>query len=236
MTDEDPFAPLPDLTRRRPSARPLLGLRLLLVEDSRFAAEAVRLMCLKSGARLRRADSLAAAHRHLSAYQPAVTIVDLGLPDGPGESLIAELAAAGGHGILALSGDPEREAAAMDAGAALFLHKPLDGLAVFQQAVMDALPPELKQFGPRALSSERVTPDLLALKDDLAHAVALLDSAEDPAARSYLAQFLHGLATSAGDVQLDRAAARLGQAGQTGVRGPLRHLLTERVAQTDMIA
>ena len=107
MTEDDPFAPLPDLARHRPAARPFLGLRLLLVEDSRFAAEAVRLMCLKSGARLRRADSLAAAHRHLAAYVPAVTIVDLGLPDGPGESLIAELAAAGGHGILALSGDPD---------------------------------------------------------------------------------------------------------------------------------
>jgi hypothetical protein len=66
--------------------------------------------------------------------------------------------------------------------------------------------------------------------------VALLDSAEDPAARTYLAQFLHGLATSAGDVQLDRAAKKLGQTGVTGVRGPLRHLLTERVAQTNMIA
>ena len=236
MTNDDPFAPLPDLAQRRPATRPFLGLRLLLVEDSRFAAEAVRLMCLKSGARLRRADSLAAAHRHLAAYVPAVTIVDLGLPDGPGESLIAELAAAGGHGILALSGDPDREDAAIAAGAARFLHKPLDGLAVFQQAVMDVLPAELRQFGPRALSSERVMPDRLALKDDLAHAVALLDSAEDPAARSYLAQFLHGLATSAGDAQLDRAAAKLGQKGVTGVRGPLRHLLTERVAQTDMIA
>ncbi|NQZ71900.1 MAG: response regulator, partial [Dinoroseobacter sp.] len=49
------------MLRRRPAGRPLLGLRLLLVEDSRFAAEAVRLMCLKSGARLRRADSIATA-------------------------------------------------------------------------------------------------------------------------------------------------------------------------------
>ena len=69
--------------------RPLLGVMVLVVEDSRYACEALRLLCQKSGARIRRAESLASATRHLRAYRPRVAIVDLGLPDGSGLSLIS---------------------------------------------------------------------------------------------------------------------------------------------------
>lgn len=235
MPAPDPFTPLPSLPRRPPPGRPLMGVRLLLVEDSRFASDAVRLMCLRSGARMRRADSLAAARRHLAVYRPTVALIDLGLPDGSGAALLADLAGGDVPGLLATSGDPGREAEALAAGASAFLAKPLESLAAFQQAVCACLPAGLRPKGPRALIGEPIVPDRLALRDDLNHAADLLEGAGDVASRNYLAQFLHGLATSAHDAQLDAAAAKLVQAGETGVRHSLRALLEDRVASSAAI-
>ena len=83
MDDETRLGSMP----RPNSRRPLLGLTVLVVEDSRYACDAMRLMCLRSGARIRRADCLASARRHLQVYRPSVIIVDLGLPDGSGADL-----------------------------------------------------------------------------------------------------------------------------------------------------
>jgi hypothetical protein len=62
MDTIDPFSPnLPAPTVNRS----LLGLTVLVIEDSNFACEAMRLLCLRSGARIRRADSLRSARQHL---------------------------------------------------------------------------------------------------------------------------------------------------------------------------
>ncbi|MDZ7909754.1 MAG: response regulator [Gemmobacter sp.] len=107
---------------------PLQGLTLLAVEDSRLTCEVLRLMCQRSGARLRRADGLAAARVHLRRYRPDVVLIDLGLPDGRGEDLMADLAARPGHPpIIGMSGMGHD---GLPAGADAFLHKPLPGLAM----------------------------------------------------------------------------------------------------------
>ncbi|KPQ07560.1 MAG: putative response regulator [Rhodobacteraceae bacterium HLUCCA12] len=100
---------------------------VLLVEDSRLAAEAVRLVCRRAGLRLRRAETLDAAHRHLRVYRPDIALIDLGLPDGSGLALIESLDRARPRiaRILAISGDPVLEQAALRAGADDFVEKPL---------------------------------------------------------------------------------------------------------------
>ena len=193
------------------AARPMLGLTVLVIEDSRFACEAMRLLCLRSGARIRRADCMRSARRHLRVYRPSVVIVDLGLPDGNGAELISELAGASPRPdvILGLSGDPDGQAIAMNAGANGFLAKPVSSLAVFQQAVLSHLPEEQRPTALRVISDEEVEPDPIAYHDDMAHAADVLDTREDDRALDYVAQFLGGVARIAKDDDLFTAASDL---------------------------
>ncbi len=202
------------LSAQSPTAeRPLLGLTVLVVEDSRFASEAMRLLCLRSGARIRRADSLRSAHKHLAVYRPSVVIVDLGLPDGSGTDLIAELAHATPRVdvILGISGDPGARDLATAAGADGFMDKPIESLSVFQARVLEHLPPENRPKGLRRITDDTVEPDPLALLDDLTHITDVLTGSEelDPGALNYAVQFLCGLARISHDDPLERAASSL---------------------------
>lgn len=191
--------------------RPLNGMTVLVVEDSRFASEAIRLLCLRSGARIRRADNLAAAHRHLRVYRPTVVIIDMGLPDGSGADLIKELSsdAIRVPVILGMSGEAGTCEAALDAGADGFLEKPVESLAEFQQTILSVLPALEGPVSPRSLSNEMIAPDVLALQDDLSHLAQIMRDGDDNATQDYIAQFLGGLALSAHDQPLAAAAKRL---------------------------
>lgn len=211
---------LTDLFANRPATanRPLLGLTVLVVEDSRFASEAMRLLCLRSGARIRRADCLRSAHRHLQTYRPGVVIIDMGLPDGSGADLVAEVRAMVPPTpvIIGTSGDPDGEAVAMAAGADAFLGKPLESLSVFQAAILSALPLSGRPPGLHLVSDEQITPDPLALRDDLSHIAEVLADAPNLAALDYIAQFLSGIARSARDLPLEDAAVALARARRNG--------------------
>lgn len=201
-----------------PPGRPLTGLTVLVVEDSRVASEAVRMLCLRSGARIRRADCLRTAARHLQIYCPAVVIVDLGLPDGDGTQLIAQMHAMVPRVpvVLGMSGDPDKEAAALAAGADGFLSKPIESLALFQHAILAILPPEARPTGLRVVSEELVQPDPGALRDDLAHVAEVLSSSSDTSAIDYIARFLAGVARSARDAPLEQAATALARDHSAG--------------------
>ena len=209
--------PLPQWRLSLPN-RPLTGLTVLVIEDSRFASEAVRLLCLKSGARIRRADCLRSAARHLRSYRPAVVVIDLGLPDGDGVALIAELHAAELRVpvILAMSGDPDRASEALAAGADGFLPKPVESLAVFQQAILRVLPADTGAMTLRALPDDVIQPDPSGLRDDLAHVAEVLSSAHDTTEIDYIARFLAGVARSAHDPALEAAATALARDHNAG--------------------
>ena len=115
---------------------------MLVVEDSKFACEGIRLLCLRSGARIRRADCLRSARRHLQVYRPSVVIIDLGLPDGNGTELIEEINAASPRVgiVLATSGDSFGEAVALAAGEDGFFAKQLVSLSVFQEKILSLMP------------------------------------------------------------------------------------------------
>ncbi len=115
-----PF-PMPDphmpclaskLPRLLAARLPLQGLTVLIVDDSRFACDALRLILQRAGARLRRAESPEIARLHLGFYRPDLAIVDLGLPDGRGEDLIRcrtrrQQGLAGRPVLTGLSGNPK---------------------------------------------------------------------------------------------------------------------------------
>ena len=221
--------------------RPLLGLTVLVIEDSRFACEAMRLLCLRSGARIRRADSLRAARRHLQVYRPSIVIADLGLPDGNGIDLIAELAQSQPRvdALLAISGETHLAADALAAGADRFMSKPLQSLSQFQQVVLAALPQHHRPLGLSVLADETITPDTIALQDDMAHMDDVLSGPCTPQTLEYVAQFLTGVARSARDAALEQAATALAARSPLGlpaieeqrvIRSVLRQRLMRQIA------
>jgi CheY-like chemotaxis protein len=178
---------------------PLQGLTLMIVDDSRFTCDALRLILHRAGARLRRAESLEIARLHLNCYRPDLAIIDLGLPDGRGEDLIAELSA-DGFPVLGISGDPDGRDAALDAGAAAFLEKPIGSVAGLVRLIRQLT----TGVGPVEKGEEVPSPtgDPVALRDDLARAASLISTPGDP---GYAKAFVQSLARASGDTALEGA-------------------------------
>lgn len=205
-------------------ARPLLGLTLLAVEDSRYASDALRLMALRSGARIRQAGTLAEAERHLGLYRPSVIIVDLGLPDGDGLLLIARLHRASPRIgiILGSSGDEDAGDAVIKAGADGFLPKPVASLANFQELILSQLPEACRPMGPRIVNDDVIRPGAQSYREDLIHVAELLNGAPEGKVLDYIAQFLTGIARCAGDLALQSAgeALTIARMQRRACRGP----------------
>lgn len=212
---------------------PLRGITILAVEDSRFASEALRLMCRRLGVRLRRAETIHAARSHLKLYRPTLVIVDLGLPDGRGETLIREIVMTGASApvVLGSSADPTGRLSALAAGAEGFLDKPLESFAAFHAVLMRHLPEHIMAV---ADPDAPLAPDHLALRDDFAHAAALIEAglAAGPDADSqvYLSRFVTGVARHAHDTVLAEAAEQAATSPLATRFDHMRYLLQHRLA------
>lgn len=235
---------LDDFMQTRPPtpARPLLGLTVLVVEDSRFASEAMRLLCLRSGARIRRADSLHHAQKHLAVYRPSVVIVDIGLPDGSGVDLIRDLTNARPRVevVLGTSGDPDGERKSLKAGADGFLPKPLASIGFFQSKILEHLPADRQPPGIRMMSDETVVPDPVALRDDLTTVAMALEGPGDDKTLRYLTQFLGGVARSVDDTSLEQETETLADLQSAGgaIHGQVARvaaMIQDRIAKSEAI-
>ncbi|MDP0928414.1 response regulator [Paracoccus onubensis] len=202
------FVPFHIATR---SGGPLAGLTVLVVEASKFSSETLRLLCLSSGARVRQANGVTAAMRHLRAYRPDIVITEMCLPDGEGASLITNLDKMNPRlsMILGMSAQADDRAKAIQAGADGFILKPFESVAIFQHAIKSALPPELQQWKPARVSDEQIAADGLMLMQDMAHGLALLANACEPRAIGYAATFITGVAAVADDTELHDSATAL---------------------------
>jgi len=196
---------------------------LLLVEDSRLAAEAVRLICRRAGIRLRRAETLQSALLHLKVYRPDIAMIDVGLPDGSGLDLIAALATQSDRPgrIVAVSGEADMKRAALCAGADAFLLKPvtlsrhlaaltgteiqIDSIATAAEASVQ--PPQTDHY------SRNAGADPLALRDDLRMVRDMVQGRPGAAQLRYAGQFLSSIGRSLGDEALARAALLAAQSG-----------------------
>ena len=224
-----PFRPHPTLPSAPAGAEalPLQGLTLMLVDDSRFTCDALRLILHRAGARLRRAESLETARLLLNCHRADLAIIDLGLPDGRGEDLIAELSAQG-FPVLGISGDPEGRDRALDAGAAAFLEKPLGSVAGLVRLIRQLT----TGIGPIEKGEEQPLPpgDPMALRDDLARAASLMLAPGDAA---YARGFVQGLARSTGDRDLEAAA---GDSRTPFDRARVARMIEDRLASLDPLA
>lgn len=222
----------------RPATR---NITMLLVEDSRFASDGLRLITGRLGMRMRRAETLEAARSHLRTYLPDIVMVDLGLPDGKGEELIRQIILSPLRPALVLgsSGAEDGRQRCLAAGADGYLPKPVESVASLAELIGRLCPDLSFSLRPSARSGsdhKAVSPDPLALKDDLTRAAELLEGLEGKSRfASYIGPFLAGIAGCAHDDQLAAAVRKLAETGQDPREGETR-LMLERLIRGRIMA
>ncbi len=204
----------------------LAGVSIMLVDDSRSVSEAVRMMAVVSGARIRRADCIASAQRHIMLFRPDVVITDLGLPDGNGievAKMVAEKITPK-PGVLILSAAEEEvtQNAMEQCGADAYLLKPIASLGEFQAAVLGVLPEGGAGLPDWNADFQAEISGTDYYEQDLGNVLDLFEEAvreDDASELAFGAQFLCGVASTAGDKELEDCARAVAVRVAGGHRG-----------------
>jgi two-component system KDP operon response regulator KdpE len=197
-------------------------LSALVVDDEAPIRRFLRSALVAEGFEVEEAGVVADAKRLVAATRFDLAVLDLGLPDGDGVSLIEPIRAAGAPAIIVLSAldDEPRKVMALDSGADDFVSKPF-GVAEFMARVRAALRHRVQmQGGPPVYDDGR-------LMVDLARRVVKVAGA-DPKLTPREYALLHELILHAGKVLTHRHL--LGKAWDSGdadvqaLRVHIRHL------------
>ncbi len=102
------------------------GAQVLVVEDEPQMRKFVKIALASRGYRVIEAESAREALQHATAYAPEIVLLDLGLPDGDGLSVVEAIREWSKVPIIVLSarGSEESKVLALDAGADDYLTKP----------------------------------------------------------------------------------------------------------------
>ena len=100
---------------------------VLIVEDNELVTDALRILIESAGYRVSTAASVAASLGIATTDAPALTLLDLTLPDGEGLVLVEPLRTAGCNIVVALTGhdDAETRARCLASGCTEVLVKPV---------------------------------------------------------------------------------------------------------------
>jgi two-component system KDP operon response regulator KdpE len=99
---------------------------ILIVEDDEAIAKLLTISLQEYGFKTKHAYDLANAKRDIASYNPLLVILDLGLPDGDGKTVIAKIRKQSLTPIIVLSArsDEKEIIAALDLGADDYVTKP----------------------------------------------------------------------------------------------------------------
>ncbi len=206
-------------------------LSALVVDDEAPIRRFLRSALVAEGFEVEEAASVAEAKKLFSEARFDLAILDLGLPDGNGVSLIEPVREAGAPAIIVLSAldDEPRKVMALDNGADDFVSKPF-GVAEFMARVRAALRHRVQmQGGPPVYDDGR-------LMVDLARRVVKVKGA-DPKLTPREYALLHELVLHAGKVLTHRhllgKAWDSGEADVQALRVHIRHLRQKVEANPD---